>query len=61
MRVEKKLIYMNKKDTQIIKCLKCKNKFETEIDLQGVPYKKICKICKKNATSYARGLKGLLR
>lgn len=39
-------------------CLKCKKKFETEIDSAGIPYKKICNQCKKNTTNYGRGLSG---
>lgn len=37
-------------------CLKCKKKFETEIDILGIPYKKICPSCKKNNLSYNRGI-----
>ncbi len=35
-------------NTKIITCLKCKKKFETELDSSGIPYKKICPSCKKN-------------
>ena len=41
---------------KIIVCLKCKRKFETEVDLQGIPYNKICCICKKNRVRHGRGV-----
>ena len=44
--------------TKIVKCLKCKRKFETEVDSIGVPYNRICKKCKKNLVSYGRGVTG---
>ena len=50
---------MDKKipNTRIILCLKCKKKFETQLDSVGIPYKKICPQCKKNiGQGYARGI-----
>jgi len=41
-----------------ILCLKCKREFETELDSSGIPYKKICPLCKKNRVSYNRGISG---
>lgn len=43
---------------KIVKCLKCKREFETEVDLMGVPYSRICKKCKKNGVSHGRGVSG---
>ncbi|WP_156877324.1 hypothetical protein [Psychrilyobacter atlanticus] len=51
---------MNNKNTKIIKCLKCKKKFETAVDSLGVPYKKICPLCKKKNARYARGISGVI-
>jgi hypothetical protein len=44
------------KKIKIVKCLKCKSEFKTEIDLMGVPYRRICNACKKNPPSYGRGI-----
>ena len=41
-----------------ILCLKCKREFETVLDSNGIPYKKICPLCKKNKASYSRGISG---
>ncbi|MEI6857462.1 hypothetical protein [Psychrilyobacter sp.] len=46
---------MNKKK---VVCLKCKKEFSTEIDSLGVPYSKICPICKKKTSRYNRGISG---
>jgi len=40
------------KKTRIVKCLKCKKEFETELDSNGIPYKRICYNCKRNSKNY---------
>lgn len=47
---------MEKKVKKKTTCLKCKKVFETEVDPQGIPYKKICRRCKKNRTPQNRGI-----
>lgn len=50
---------MNKKNRKQVKCLKCKKKFITEIDSLGIPYKKICNLCKKKSfNKHGRGVIG---
>lgn len=34
--------------TKIIKCIKCKQNFKTELDKHGIPYNKTCKCCHKH-------------
>ena len=37
--------------TKIVKCLKCKCEFESEVDKQGIPYNKLCKKHRKMTES----------
>ena len=45
-------------EMKIVRCLKCKKIFNTEIDEKGIPYKRICPKCKKNNPRYGRGVSG---
>lgn len=45
-------------DKKEIICLKCKKKFVTEVDQNGIPYKKICRSCKQRNKTYGKGLSG---
>ncbi|WP_156877391.1 hypothetical protein [Psychrilyobacter atlanticus] len=47
---------MEKNLKKKVTCLKCKKKFESEIDFLGIPYYKICPSCKKNTGNYGRGI-----
>lgn len=49
---------MVKKLKKKVTCLKCKKKFESETDSLGIPYHKICLLCKKNKGNYGRGIRG---
>lgn len=46
---------MEKKE---VSCLKCKQKFFSEVDSKGIPYTKICGKCKKSTKRFGRGVSG---
>lgn len=48
---------MKKKSRKKVVCLRCKKKFESEIDSSGIPYHRICPLCKKNTGNYGRGIR----
>lgn len=48
---------MGEKTEKEVVCLKCKKKFVSETDSHGIPYNKICPLCKKNIRNYGRGIK----
>ncbi len=46
-----------KKQTKIIKCLKCHEDFKTELDAKGIPYNKLCYKCRRSNKKNAHGYK----
>ncbi len=37
----------SKPELKSLMCLKCKKKFKSELDDKGIPYNKLCPICRK--------------
>lgn len=37
--------------SKTITCLKCKKNFKSELDNKGVPYNKLCPVCRKKRSN----------